>query len=140
VKKAKQLLVSGIHRLEKVNRLPLCIVLVLIKVFQTSSVNKFNNMFAHLENVRDIDQILIRGNQHLVPSSTYSYHDIILLYFNKHQLICTKDTWNGVSTTGTDSAFVQNQSWTRTTPVCWNCGGQHTLADCGKEINSVKIE
>jgi hypothetical protein len=35
VKKAKQLLLSGIHRLEQVNRLPSGIVLILIKVFQT---------------------------------------------------------------------------------------------------------
>jgi hypothetical protein len=36
VKNAKQLPLSGIHRLEQVNRLPTDIVLVLIKVFQTS--------------------------------------------------------------------------------------------------------
>jgi hypothetical protein len=140
VKKAKQLLLSGIHFLEQVSRLPSDIVLILIKVFQTSSVDEFNNMFAHLENGCDIDQMLMQGNRHLVPSSTYSYRDIILLAVNKHQLLCTKGTWNGVLMTGTDSAFVQNQSWTRTTPVCWTCGGQHTLVECGKERNSARIE
>jgi hypothetical protein len=139
VKKANKLLLSGIHFLEQVNRLPSDIVLVLIKVFQTSSVDQFNNMFAHLENGRDIDQMLMRGNRHLIPSRTYSYSDIILLVVNKHQLLCTKFTWNGVSTTGTDSRFMQDQSWTRTTPVCWNCGGQHTMAGCGRERNSARI-
>jgi hypothetical protein len=140
VKKAKPLLLSGIHCLEQVNRLPSDIVLVLIKVFQTSSVDEFNNMLDHLENGHDIDQMLMQGNRHLVPSSTYSYHDIILLAVKKHQLLCTKVTWNGVSTTGTDSAFVQNQTWARSTRVFWTCGGSHTLADCNKERNSARIQ
>jgi hypothetical protein len=140
VKKAKQLLLSEIHCLEQVNRLPSDIVLILIKVFQTSSVDEFNNMFAHLENGLHIDQMFMRGNRHLVPSSTYSYPDIILLAINKHQLLCTKGTWNGVATTGTGSAFFQNQTWARSTPVCWNCGGSNTLAGCNKERNSTIIE
>jgi hypothetical protein len=139
-KKAKQLLLSGIHRLERVNRLPSDIFLILIIVFQTPSVDEFNNMFAHLENGRDIDQMIMQGNRHLVPSSTYSYQDIIILAVNKHQLLCTQGTWNGVATTGTGSAFVQNQTWARSTPVCWNCGGSHTMADCNKERNSARIE
>jgi hypothetical protein len=125
---------------EQVNRLPSDIFLNLIKVFQKSSADEFSNMFAYLEIGRDIDQMLIRGNRHLVPSRTYSYCDIILLVVNKRQLICTNGTWNGVATTGTDSALVQNQTWARSTPVCWNCGGSHKLADYNKERNSARIE
>jgi hypothetical protein len=90
VKKAKQLLLSGIHRLEEqVNHLPADIVLVLIKVFQTSSVEEFNKMFAHLENGRDIEQMLFKGGIKYI-SPQYHYRDIILLAVNKHQIQCTK--------------------------------------------------
>jgi hypothetical protein len=89
VKKAKQLLLSGIHHLEQVNRLPTDIVLVLIRVFQTSSVEELNNMFAHLENGRDMEQILFKGGSNYVLPQ-YHYRDIILLTVNKHQIICTK--------------------------------------------------
>jgi hypothetical protein len=64
----------------------------------------------------------------------------MLLAVNNHQLLCTKGTWNGVSTTGTDYVFVQNQSWSRVPPICWNCGGEQTLADCGRNRNSARIE
>jgi hypothetical protein len=138
VKKAKQLLLSGIHRLEQVNQLPTDIVLVLIKVFQTSSVEEFNNMFAHLESRRDIEQIFFKGGNKYV-SPQYHYRVIILLAVNKHHIRYTKGTWTGTNTAGTDSSFVARQAWSRRPPVCWNCGGPHTLYDFRKEGDARRI-
>jgi hypothetical protein len=132
------LLLSGIHRLEQMHRLPTDIVLVLIKVFQTSSVDEFNNMFTHLENGRDIEQMLFKGGSNYI-SPQYHYRDIILLAVKKHQILCTKGVWTGTSATGTDSSFVARQDWSRRPPVCWNCGGPHTLYDCRKERDPNRI-
>jgi hypothetical protein len=114
------------------------IVLVLIKVFQTSPVDEFNNMFAHLENGRVIEQMLFKGGSKYI-SPQYHYWDIILIAVNTHQILCTKGVWTGTSTTGTDSSFVARQAWNRRPPVCWNCGGPHTLYNRRKERDPSRI-
>jgi hypothetical protein len=85
-------------------------------------------MFSHLENGRDIDQ------------TTFSYREIIFLVVNKHQLLCTKGTWNGISIKGHDSVFIQKQSWAKLPPVFWNSGGQHTMSECSRDRKYARIK
>jgi hypothetical protein len=132
---------SGIHRLEQVHRLPLGIVLILIDFFKHPQLRNSTTCLLTLRmHGRDVDHMLMIGNRHLVPSSTYSHQDIILLTVNKHQLLCTKGTWNGVSTKGNDSVFIQKQSWAKQPPIFWNYGGQHTLTECTRDRNFARIE
>jgi hypothetical protein len=138
VKKAKKMLLSGIHCLEQVNCLPTDIFLVLIKVFKTSSVEEFNKMFAHLENGRDIEQLLFKGGIKYI-SPQYHYRYIILLAVNKRQILCTKGVWTGINTAGTDSSFVARQACNQSPPVCWNCGGPHAIYYCRKERDPSRI-
>jgi hypothetical protein len=49
-------------------------------------------MFAHLENGRDIIQLICKGGSNYI-SPQYRYRDIILLPVNNHDIICIKGVW-----------------------------------------------
>jgi hypothetical protein len=118
--------------------------ITLIKVLQTTSVDKFNAIFEGIERDRLVNEVLQQTGQKTV----YDFEILFSLAGAAYRVHCEQETWTGVSTTGDGigSAFMagggsdpHSKNFVKKEPVCWNCGEKHMLSDCKKPKNESRI-
>ena len=102
--------------------MPLDFSTTLLKIFQTSSVPKFNKHFEDImnENLK----------AELLPNSTskaiYDPTSIIEFAEQLYKAFVYDKKWHGTNRKGSQSAFLAGNY------KCFNCGGNHLLTDCDK--------
>jgi hypothetical protein len=114
--------------------------ITLLKVLQTTSVDKFNAIFEGIERERLVNEVLQQtGNK-----TAYNFESLFSLAGVAYRVHCEQETWTGVSTTGDSSGSVfpagTSDSSQRKEPICWNCGDHHMLNDCPKPRSETRIE
>lgn len=129
VDKVVGLVRAVIRRLRIFNRVPEDLTRTLLRIFQTSSVPDFNQVFANMEQQRILSQITTTGTTANFDSDT-----ICKVAGSVYRLMTDDSQWTGASTLGTDqSVFVAR--------TCWNCGGSgHDIKTCRKPKNEKLIE
>lgn len=130
VDKAVGLLRAVIRRLKIFNRLPEDIVRTLLRIFQTSSVPAFNNVFANMEQQRLLNQV----TNGLADKGLLTLDNIFKVAGSFYQLMREESQWTGESTLGTDGSIFLSRT-------CWNCGGTgHDVTSCTRPKNARLIE
>ena len=140
--------ILGAHeRLEAIEMVPEDFAKTVLKVLQTSSVEKFNKVFELIESQARIADALARSgpavqSQFAIPSIV----SLLDLAEKEYLSLCRSNDWTGAKTRGSPSSFPATSTdgskggSGRKGPVCWNCGGPHTLKDCTKPRNDALIE
>ena len=96
----------------------------LLKVFQTTSVKEFNDIFAQFARQEELSQLMKTAGT-VVP--TPKFEVLFKMAEAKYQEMLERDEWSGISSSGTESLFF---SGTRT---CFNClSKDHMLDQCPK--------
>ena len=107
------------------------------KIFQTSSVPEFNEIFKTKQ--RDIQVVAdTKGVQPQWPRVT----EVINLALNSYRRLKNSGTWDEIvknpakALLGAPSTTIAPASGLQ----CWNCGGHHHLKDCTKALDQAKID
>jgi len=112
---------AAILRLETFGKVPEDLIRILLKIFQTSSIESFNQIFQHMEKQRYLDQALATNGY----VEKLSKEGIFRVATNQYRLQWEEGTWNGTQVKGNQAVFTVGKS------LCWNCGSDgHTLRDC----------
>ena len=100
---------------------------------QTSSCDKFNETFRHMQNAAEYDKTLKK-------SITVQYPDpdqILEAAENKYVQLTSLQQWDGVTTKGSPSGFILGNS----NRTCFNCGDPgHIVPTCTKPKNEELIQ
>ena len=135
VDKAISLARAAIIRLETFNKVPEDLIRILLKVFQTSSVGTFNEIFKHLEQQRYLTQALYLDSK----KDQLTAIGIFRVAGNQYRLMWEEGTWTGVRTKGGNDAVFNNAANGR--GCCWNCGStEHRIGDCKVPKDRARIE
>lgn len=130
VDKVVGLLRAVIRRLRLFNRVPEDLIRTLLRIFQTSSVQEFNNVFANMEQQRLLGQVTSLGTQ----TAALTVDNICKVAGSFYRLLTEESKWTGESTLGNDQSVF-------TARTCWNCGGPgHDIKTCPKPKNTKLIE
>lgn len=134
VGRAVSLLLGAYKRLRALDKVPDDLPKKLIKIFQTSSNAKFNELFSHLETRAEIDEKLSgKANWPSVDS-------LLKLAESSYLEMTSTEQWSGVKKRNNRSTFVATPP-TAPDKTCWNCGQKgHTLQACPKPKNSEVID
>lgn len=112
---------AAIMRLETFGKVPEDLIRILLKIFQTSSIDSFNQIFHHMEKQRYLDQALATNGY----VEKLTREGIFRVATNQYRLQWEEGTWNGTNVKGSQAVFTAGKS------LCWNCGSEaHTLNDC----------
>ena len=104
----------------------------LLKVFQTTSVKEFNDIFAQFARQEELSQLMKTAGT-VVP--TPKFEVLFKMAEAKYQEMLERDEWSGISNSGTESVFF---SGTRT---CFNClSKDHMLDQCPKPKDQDRIK
>ena len=147
VSKIVSLILGAHERLEAISNVPDDFSKTVLKVLQTSSVDQFNKVFELIESQARIAGALTRSTpstqaQFQIPS----VEALLDLAEQEYLSLCRSNDWTGSKTRGSPSTFTAggltadsggSRKWK---PVCWNCGGEHTIKDCPKPKNEALIE
>ena len=106
----------------------------LLQVFQTTSVEEFNNLFASYKTNMELQDLKLK-----VSASTFINPPNPFEVFNiasaKYIAMVKQNEWTGVNTSGTESAFLMDDL-----QRCFNCGKPgHPLEDCPDPKNEDRI-
>jgi hypothetical protein len=141
--KVVSLLRGACNRLRHINKLPEDIVKTLLTVFQTSSVDSFNETFHLLQKTRKHAAVLRKTGS--TPDLTLE--GIFKLAESDYRDLCQDSLWSGATTTGGDSAFTAEGATAPTTPTsgggglsCFNCGGPHRQTECPNPKDEARIQ
>jgi hypothetical protein len=138
--KVVSLLRGACNRLRHINKLPEDIIKTLLVVFQTSSVDSFNETFHLLQKTRKHAAVLRQTGS----TPTLSLEEIFKLAESDYRDMVQDSQWSGVTSKGGDSAFPAVDGPPSIPPVrtglaCFNCGGSHRQADCTKPRDDARI-
>ena len=146
VSKIVSLILGAHERLEAIANVPDDFSKTVLKVLQTSSVDQFNKVFELIESQARIAGALSRSTpstkaQFEIPS----VEALLDLAEQEYLSLCRSNDWTGIKTRGSPSTFTAGGTKTdsggrKWKPVCWNCGGEHTIKDCPKPKNEALIE
>ena len=121
---------AAIMRLETFGKVPEDLIRILLKIFQTSSIDSFNQIFQHMEKQRYLDQALATNGY----AEKLSKEGIFKVATNQYRLQWEEGTWNGTQVKGNQAIFTAGKS------LCWNCGSDgHTLGDCKVPRDQARI-
>jgi hypothetical protein len=143
--KVVSLLRGACNRLRHINKLPEDIVKILLTVFQTSSVDSFNETFHLLQKTRKHAAVLRKTGS----SPDLTLEGIFKLAESDYRDLCQDSLWSGATTTGGNSAFTAEGATggPPTTPTsgggglaCFNCGGPHRQGDCPNPKDEARIQ
>ena len=112
------------HSVTKKSAIPDDLNETLVKVFQTSTVTKFNNIFAHLETKALSEKYASGGRTNTYPT----VETLLDVAHNTYYDMSLVNEWTGVTTKAKETAFTASHEGS--TITCWNCGGNHTLRGC----------
>ena len=105
-----------------------------LKLFQTSSVTKFNNAFEREETEARHKADKFGGTPTWPP-----INQILNLATSTYRRLTYEGEWD-VPTGSQSSAFKAGSSQSKKRKVtCWNCGKDHTLNDCDQPRNEPRI-
>ena len=122
----------------------------LLEVYQTSSVEDFNNDFAYLRR----HQMISKRSTVFGPFQKLSNEDLIQLAETTYANLVQRGLWNGVNTKANATQFVASKakeafanrlstfiskSDFNKKKICFNCGGDHLLHDCTQPKNEKRI-
>jgi hypothetical protein len=118
--------------------------ITILKVLQTTSVDKFNAIFEGIERERLVNEVLQQTGQ----KTAYNFEALFSLAGVAYRVHCEQETWTGVSTTGHSNGSVfqagasdsSSNTFKKKDPTCWNCGDKHMLSDCKKPKSEARIE
>jgi hypothetical protein len=101
----------------------------LLEVFKTSTVQKFTDIFNHLETSALAGKYALNGGK---TNAYPSVNTLLDIAHNTYYDMSLANTWSGVTTKAKSTAFQAsaNTSSTIVAGTCWNCGGQHHLREC----------
>jgi hypothetical protein len=144
--KVVSLLRGACNRLRHINKLPEDIIKTLLAVFQTSSVDSFNETFHLLQKTRKHAAVLRKTGS----TPDLSLEEIFKLAESDYRDMIQDSQWSGVTNKGSESAFTAADATTgATTPSddsssprglsCFNCGGAHRQSECSKPKDDAKI-
>jgi hypothetical protein len=137
VEKAVSLVRGAVKRLENLkiyggkSALPLDMAEHLLKVFQTSSVPVFNQLFEHYHREQKLS-MLSTGIQ-----KTTSIAQILTFAEQQYRTLCSTNDWLGIKTKAKETAFIAGKS---SDPICFNCGGAHNIKECPKQRDVERIK
>ena len=139
VSKAVSLARGAIDRLQSISKVPDDVVMILLRIFQTSSVDEFNNVFKLLETQRALPGVLNNAALGLVAIQPA---DVFRVAEQQYRVLQEAGDWTGVSTKANSSVFTASGSSgsASTGIVCWNCGGSHHLRDCKKPLDRERVK
>ena len=146
VSKVVSLILGAYERLEAIETIPEDFDKTVLTVLQTSSVDKFNKVFELIESQARIATALSRSGSTVQAQFTIPKVESLLdLAEQEYLALCRSNDWTGAKTRGSPSSFPaadpdSKPSGNRKGPICWNCGGSHTLKDCLKPRNEALIE
>jgi Zinc knuckle len=129
-------------RLRNVTTLPEEFPKWVLLVFQTSTVDDFNKVFAHLKGeIEVVRPLMSSSTRPNYPTVEEMLHMAEKLYLD----MTAANEWSGVTTKAGHSAFVAgNHSGTGAGVrklTCWNCGVEgHSLKECPKPSNPAMVE
>jgi hypothetical protein len=133
VDKAVSQIRGAINRLTQIKKLPEDLTRKLLMIFQTTSVEEFNAHFKVLEQTRTREGIMSG------QASQYAHDKLCELAAQLYRQMLETGDWNGTTTKGKASTFVQVDG--KSVQTCWNCGTQgHSLNECKKAKNPTQIE
>lgn len=131
VDKVVGLLRAVLRRLKMFRRVPEDTTRTLLRIFQTSSVPQFNNVFAMMEQQRLLGQVSTFGSAGV---NVVTNDNIFKVAVSFHQLLREENKWTGEATLGNDKSVFMART-------CWNCGGAgHDIKSCPKPKNNQLIE
>ena len=117
-------------RLETFGKVPEDLIQILLKIFQTLSIESINQIFQHMEKQRYLDQALATNGY----AEKLSKEGIFKVATNQYRLQWEEGTWNGTQVKGNQAIFTAGKS------LCWNCGSDgHTLGDCKVPRDQARI-
>lgn len=93
----------------------------LIKIFQTTSVTEFNDLFSHYSRANTLSEFITGPT---APKPTIS--QILKFAEIQYRKLYRSGQWTGVTTKLTETAFITNEKEMK----CFNCGGKHHLSKC----------
>ena len=93
----------------------------LIKIFQTTSVSEFNELFSHYSRTNTLSEFISGPT---APKPTIS--QILKFAEIQYRKMYRSGQWTGVTTKLTKTAFFANRNKIK----CFNCGGDHHLSKC----------
>jgi hypothetical protein len=135
VDKAISLARAAIIRLETFNKVPEDLVRNLLKVFQTSSVGSFNEIFKHMEQQRYLTQALYMDSR----KDQLTAGGIFRVAATQYRLMWEEGTWTGVRLKGGTDAIFANAANGK--GCCWNCGStEHRIGECKVPKDRARIE
>jgi hypothetical protein len=112
--------------------------ITILKVLQTTSVDKFNAIFEGIERERLVNEVLQQTGQKTAYTSKLSSVSAGVAY----HVHCEQGNWTGVPTTGTGSPGLRLDlpatPLRRRIQLC--CGDKHMLSDCKKPKSEARIE
>jgi len=131
IDKAVSLARAALIRLETFGKVPEDIVRIILRIFQTSSVPAFNEIFQHLETTRRAEHVLASGRL----SEKFTPAALFRAATTQYRSLCAEGAWHGVRTSG-DAIFTSTAKGT----LCWNCGDPgHSLPDCKVPRDEARI-
>jgi Zinc knuckle len=145
VSKVVSLVRGAYKRLRMITKVPDEFPQWVLQALQTSTVEPFNESFAHLQ--RNIEVVETLSSGLAVPK--YPQVENMLQVAQKLYLdMVSTNKWSGLTTKANQSSFVAQQgnngSNNKSGPrrlSCWNCGGEgHSLKECTKPVNQAQID
>ena len=105
----------------------------IIKIFRTSSVSEYNDLFSAFQHQIKISKVL-KKSANLDALSI----DTILKFAEEQYLVLVQSgLWTGVNNKATETTFIAKAGQTL---QCFNCGGDHLLSECNKPKNDERIQ
>ena len=104
----------------------------LLKVFQTSSVTEFNEIFAQYARQEELN-MLMKTTGTIIP--TPKFEVLFKMAETKYQEMLERDVWTGLNNSGTESIFFLTGK-----RKCFNCLGEdHAVDKCPKPKDQARI-
>ena len=105
----------------------------LIRIFQTTSVPEFNDLFAQLSRNSTIDAF--KAGTTMGNAGQLSIPEILRFAETQYRKFYRSGQWSGVNTKLTETSFLAAEK-----AKCFNCGGDHHLTECTIVKNADRIK
>ena len=102
----------------------------IIKLFQTTSVAEFNNLFTYYSQASEVNTFLMGAN-----APTITIEQVLKSAEIQYRKFSQSGKWTGATTKLTETSF-----YTKAALKCFNCGGNHHLSQCKVAKNDARIE
>ena len=102
----------------------------IIKIFQTTSVPEFNNLFTYYSHASEVNTFLMGAS-----APTVTIEQILKFAEIQYRKFSQSGKWTGATTKLTETSF-----FSKAANKCFNCGGDHHLSQCTVPKNDARIK